>query len=285
VADLSLHSYLFAMPDAVATGSPLRTPGSPWSRPFHVMAKPAGARCNLACSYCFYLEKEPAYYPAAGRPRMNEATLETYIRDYLASQPGEEVTFTWQGGEPTLLGLEFYERVVRLQEHYAAGRRITNALQTNGTLFDDAWGAFLARHDFLVGLSLDGPRALHDAYRVDRGGRPTWEKVMRGLRTLKRHRVQFNTLTVVHRRNYRHARAVYEFLREAGARFVQFIPLVERKARPADTAAAPRSCGAAGHARRSRIAGTRRRGRGRGMCAARRLRRVSLHGVRPLGAA
>lgn len=106
------------------------------------MAKPAGARCNLACSYCFYLEKEPAYYPAAGRPWMNEATLETYIRDYLASQPGEEVTFTWQGGEPTLLGLEFYERAVRLQEHYAAGRRITNALQTNGTLFDDAWVRF-----------------------------------------------------------------------------------------------------------------------------------------------
>lgn len=168
---------------------------------------------------------------------MNGATLETYIRDYLASQPGDEVTFTWQGGEPTLMGLEFYERVVRLQEHYAAGRRITNALQTNGTLFDDAWGAFLARHGFLVGLSLDGPRALHDAYRVDRGGRPTWEKVMRGLSALKRHQVQFNTLTVVHRRNYRHARAVYEFLREAGSRFMQFIPLVERKARPADMAA------------------------------------------------
>ncbi|MGA2445554.1 MAG: anaerobic sulfatase maturase [Opitutaceae bacterium] len=225
------------MPDSTATGAPLRIPGTLWSRPFHVMAKPMGARCNLACRYCFYLEKEPAYYPDAGVPRMNEATLEAFIRDYLASQPGEEVNFTWQGGEPTLLGLEFFERVVSLQEQYAAGRRVTNSIQTNGVLLDDAWGAFLARHGFLVGLSLDGPRAMHDAYRLDRGGRPTWGKVMRGLRTLKRHRVQFNTLTVVHRRNYRHAHEVYEFLREEGSHFMQFIPLVERKARPADTAA------------------------------------------------
>ena len=226
----------FQMPDAAATDSSSRPAGSPWARPFHVMAKPAGARCNLACSYCFYLEKEPAYYPGAGVPRMSEATLDAYIRDYIASQPGEEVTFTWQGGEPTLLGLEFYQRVVELQQHYAAGRRIANALQTNGALLDDAWGTFLARHGFLVGLSLDGPRALHDAYRVDRGGRPTWAKVMRGLRTLKRHRVPFNTLTVVHRRNYRQARDVYEFLVAEGSRFLQFIPLVERRARPADTA-------------------------------------------------
>ena len=112
------------------------------------------------------------------------------------------------------MGLGFFEQVVTLQQHYAAGRRITNSIQTNGVLLDDAWGEFLARHGFLVGLSLDGPRALHDAYRVDRGGRPTWCRVMRGLRTLKRHRVQFNTLTVVHRHNYRHAREVYEFLRD-----------------------------------------------------------------------
>lgn len=201
------------------------------------MAKPMGARCNLACKYCFYLEKEPAYYPEAGVPRMDERTLEAYIRDYLASQPGEEVNFTWQGGEPTLMGLGFFQQVVTLQQHYAAGRRVTNSLQTNGALLDDAWGTFLARHGFLVGLSLDGPRALHDAYRVDRGGRPTWSRVMRGLRTLKRHRVQFNTLTVVHRHNYRHAREVYEFLRDEGSRFMQFIPLVERRAGTADAAA------------------------------------------------
>ncbi|HTX66932.1 MAG TPA: anaerobic sulfatase maturase [Opitutaceae bacterium] len=213
------------------------SPGAPWTRPFHVMAKPMGARCNLGCKYCFYLEKEPAYYPEAGVPRMRPDTLEAYIRDYLASQPGAEVNFTWQGGEPTLMGLPFFERVVALQQHYAAGRRVTNSLQTNGVLLDDAWGAFLGRHGFLVGISIDGPRAMHDAYRVDNGGRPTWSRVMRGLRTLKRHRVQFNTLTVVHRRNYRHPLEVYEFLRAEGSRFMQFIPLVERRARPADTAA------------------------------------------------
>jgi serine-type anaerobic sulfatase-maturating enzyme len=200
------------------------------------MAKPAGARCNLACSYCFYLEKEPAMYGGGGA-RMNDATLEAYIRDYLASQPGDEVNFAWQGGEPTLMGREFFERAVRLQQHYAGGRRVTNALQTNGTLLDDAWGELLARHGFLVGLSLDGPRAMHDAFRLDRGGRPTWSRVMRGLRVLQRHRVQFNTLTVVHRRNYRQGREVYEFLRAEGSGFMQFIPLVERRPRPAEVEA------------------------------------------------
>ncbi len=228
--------YRGVMPDAAVSGSAARTPGTLGARPFHVMAKPVGARCNLECRYCFYLEKEPAYYPGTGVPRMDDATLEAYVRDYLASQPGGEVNFTWQGGEPTLLGLEFFERVVRLQAHYAAGRRVTNSLQTNGTLLDDAWAEFLARHGFLVGLSLDGPRALHDPYRVDRGGRPTWEKVMRGLRVLRRHQVQFNTLTVVHRRNYRHGREVYEFLRAEGSSFMQFIPLVERRVRAADAA-------------------------------------------------
>ena len=225
------------MPASLSPGAPPRAPGVPWTRPFHMMAKPMGARCNLGCKYGFYLEKEPAYYPAAGVPRMSEGTLEAYIRDYLASQPGEEVNFTWQGGEPTLLGLEFFERVVARQQHYAAGRRITNSLQTNGVLLDDAWGEFLVRHEFLVGLSLDGPRALHDAYRVDHGGRPTWSRVMRGLRALKRHRVRFNTLTVVHRRNYGHAREVYEFLCAEGSGFLQFLPLVERRAGAADWAA------------------------------------------------
>ena len=167
---------------------------------------------------------------------MNDATLDKFVRDYLAAQPGEEVAFAWQGGEPTLMGVEFFERAVTLQRHYAAGRRVTNALQTNGTLLDDAWAAFLAREKFLVGLSLDGPQALHDAYRTDRGGRPTWEKVMRGLKLLKKHRVEFNTLTVVHRRNVRHAREVYEFLRSEGSGFLQFIPLVERRPAPAEAA-------------------------------------------------
>lgn len=227
---------------------PLPTPPSvPWTRPFHVMAKPIGARCNLDCKYCFYLEKEPALYPEAGVPRMSEATLETFVRDYLASQPGDEVTFSWQGGEPTLMGLGFFERAVALQRQYAAGRKVSNTLQTNGTLLDDAWGAFLARERFLVGLSIDGPREVHDAYRVDRGGRPTWDKVMRGLKTLKKHRVEFNTLTVVHRRNVRRPLEVYEFLRAEGSGYMQFIPLVERKPLSADTARRLTSAAPPGH--------------------------------------
>ncbi len=201
------------------------------------MAKPIGARCNLDCRYCFYLDKETTVYPGAGVPRMSEATLERFVRDYLAAQPGEEVTFAWQGGEPTLLGIEFFAHAVALQRRYAAGRRVTNSLQTNGTLLDQAWGEFLAREKFLVGISIDGPRALHDAYRVDRAGRPTWDKVMRGLRVLKKHRVEFNTLTVVHRRNVRHAKDVYAFLREEGSGFMQFIPLVERRPIPSEAAA------------------------------------------------
>jgi uncharacterized protein len=218
--------------------------------PFHVLAKPIGARCNLECRYCFYLEKEPALYPDAGVPRMSEATLERFVRDYIAAQPGDEVAFAWQGGEPTLLGVDFFERAVELQRRYGAGRRVTNALQTNGTLLDDRWGEFLAREKFLVGLSIDGPRQMHDPYRVDRGGRPTWEKVIEGLRVLKRHAVQFNTLTVLHRRNARHPVEVYEFLREHGSGFMQFIPLVERRPEPAEVArgldyGAPRSAGGA----------------------------------------
>lgn len=211
-------------------------PRVPWNRPFHVMAKPIGARCNLDCEYCFYLEKEPAFYPGAGAPRMSETTLATFVRDYLAAQPGEEVTFSWQGGEPTLMGVEFFERTVALQRQYAAGRKVNNTLQTNGTLLDERWGEFLAREHFLVGLSVDGPRELHNAYRIDRGGRPTWDNVMRGLKILKKHRVDFNTLTVVHRRNVRRGLEIYEFLRSEGVRYLQFIPLVERKPLPSDLA-------------------------------------------------
>lgn len=201
------------------------------------MAKPIGARCNLACKYCYYLEKERAFYPGAGVPRMSDATLERFIRDYIAAQPPDaEIDFAWQGGEPTLLGLETFRRIVAWQRAYAPGRVVNNALQTNGTLLDDAWGKFLRAENFLVGISLDGLRHLHDPYRIDAGGRPTWEKVMRGLRVLRRHRVEFNTLTVVHRRNSRHASAIYDFLVGEGSRHLQFIPLVERRPTAADTA-------------------------------------------------
>jgi uncharacterized protein len=197
------------------------------------MAKPVGARCNLECSYCFYLEKERLYLDHGGL-RMKPEVLETFVRDYIAAQPGDTVHFTWQGGEPTLLGVAFFEQAVALQQRYANGRTIENAFQTNGVLLDERWGEFLARHRFLVGLSLDGPARLHDAYRVDRGGQPTFERVMAGLTVLKKHRVDFNTLTTLHRKNAPHALEVYRFLREVGSGFLQFIPIVERAAASCD---------------------------------------------------
>lgn len=191
------------------------------------MAKPSGAKCNLDCKYCFYLEKEGLY--PRGSHRMTDAVLEAYVRQQIAAQPrGAEVLFAWQGGEPTLMGLDFFEKAVALQKRHGAGRRIANTLQTNGVLLDEAWGAFLRRERFLVGLSIDGPRELHDLYRVDKGGQPTFDKVMRGLEVLKRHAVDFNTLTVVHRESARRPLDVYAFLKDIGSTHLQFIPLVER---------------------------------------------------------
>lgn len=207
-------------------------------RPFHVMAKPIGARCNLACTYCYYLEKTALLHPPdSGALRMSDATLEVFVRDYIAAQPaGAEIIFAWQGGEPTLLGLDFFRRVVELQKYYAPGRTVQNAFQTNGTLLDDAWAAFFRAEKFLVGISFDGPKLLHDTYRVDRAERPTWDRVRAGLSALRRHAVQFNTLTVVNRRNCRHALEIYRFLVEAGSRHLQFIPLVERRPSSAEAA-------------------------------------------------
>lgn len=197
--------------------------------PFHVMAKPIGPLCNLDCKYCFYLEKE-ALFPTNERFRMPGGVLEAYVRQYIGSQDADEINFAWQGGEPTLLGIEFFRGVVELQRKFGGGRRIRNAFQTNGILLDDAWGEFLKANDFLVGLSVDGPARLHDAYRVDKRGGATFERVMRGLEVLRRHGVEFNTLTVVNRVNGGHPLEVYDFLKGIGSTFLQFIPLVERKA-------------------------------------------------------
>lgn len=194
---------------------------------FHVMAKPSGPLCNLDCRYCFYTEKT-RLFPSGTRYRMSPAVLETYIRDYIRSQPGERVTFAWQGGEPTLLGVDFFRDVVALQRRYADGRPIDNALQTNGTLLDDEWGAFFKEEGFLIGISIDGPRFCHDTYRVNRGGQPTYDRVMRGLAVLKKHAVEFNTLTVVNDVNAKRPLEVYEFLKSTGSGYIQFIPLVER---------------------------------------------------------
>ena len=197
------------------------------------MTKPIGSRCNLDCSYCFYLEKEKLYTDAGGM-RMKPEVLETYIRDYIAAQPAPVVSFAWQGGEPTLLGVEFFRMAVALQAKYAQGKTIENAFQTNGVLLDDEWGEFLAANRFLVGISIDGPAHLHDAYRVDKGGQPTFDRVMAGLQVLKKHKIEFNTLTTVHRKNSRQALEVYQFLRKIGSGYLQFIPIVERNAASTD---------------------------------------------------
>lgn len=204
--------------------------------PFSLMAKPVGAVCNLDCRYCYYLEKE-RLYPSRDPFRMRPEVLETYIRQYIESQSGPEVTFLWQGGEPTLLGIDFFRMAVALQKKYAGGKRIANALQTNGTLLDEAWCTFFNEHGFLIGISVDGPRALHDAYRRDKRGQPTFDLVMRGLECLQRNKIPYNTLTVVHRQNSREPQAVYRFLTSLGSTYLQFIPLVERKASPASRAA------------------------------------------------
>lgn len=209
------------------TSPPARSSVAPW--PFHLMTKPVGSLCNLNCTYCFYLEKAHLY-PGTSSFRMRPEVLEAYIRDYIAAQPGQTVQFAWQGGEPTLLGVDFFREAVALQRRHAGGKTIENAFQTNGVLLDDAWGAFFAEHGFLVGLSLDGPKELHDAYRVDHGDGSTFDRVLQGLAVLKKHAVAFNTLTTVHRKNSVHALKVYRFLRDIGSGYLQFIPIVERAA-------------------------------------------------------
>jgi uncharacterized protein len=194
---------------------------------FHVLAKPIGPICNLDCKYCFYLEKE-TLYPQVAKWSMRDEVLENYIQQYIESHDAPVVNFAWQGGEPTLLGVDYFRKVVELQKRYANGKRIENSFQTNGVLLNDEWGEFFKENQFLIGISIDGPRDLHDAYRVDKGGQPTFDRVVRGIETLKRHGVEFNTLTTVHRANSEYPLEVYRFLKECGSGFMQFIPIVER---------------------------------------------------------
>jgi len=196
---------------------------------FHILTKPIGPICNLDCKYCFYLEKEALYHDVT-KWAMREEVLETYIRQYIEAQAAQEVHFAWQGGEPTLLGVEYFRRVVELQGQYANGKKITNAFQTNGVLLNEEWADFFREHGFLVGISIDGPRELHDAYRVDKGGQPTFDRVRRGMDVLKRRNAEFNTLTTVHRANAGRPLEVYRFLKECGSGYMQFIPVVERAA-------------------------------------------------------
>ncbi|HTY83225.1 MAG TPA: anaerobic sulfatase-maturation protein [Silvibacterium sp.] len=198
---------------------------------FHVMAKPIGPICNLDCKYCFYLEKE-SLYPQVGpqveKWAMSDGVLESYVRQFIESHDAPVVNFAWQGGEPTLLGVAYFRRVVEMEEKYANGKRIANAFQTNGVLLNDEWAELFRAHQFLIGISIDGPRELHDAYRVDKGGQPTFDRVMRGIEVLKRNKVDFNTLTTVHRANADRPLEVYRFLKANGSGFMQFIPIVER---------------------------------------------------------
>ncbi len=193
------------------------------------MAKPIGPICNLNCSYCFYLEKEKLY-PHVNNWVMSDNVLESYIKQYIETQEIDIVTFAWQGGEPTLLGIDFFKKAIELQKKYCSGKRIENTFQTNGILLNDAWGELFFENDFLIGLSIDGPKELHDKYRVFKGGQPSFEKVMRGLQYLQKHSVEFNTLTCVQKENSEKPLDVYKFLKEAGSRFMQFIPIVERAA-------------------------------------------------------
>jgi uncharacterized protein len=204
------------------------TPNPFLRREFHLLSKPTGAVCNLDCKYCFFLSKEMLY--PGSRFRMADDMLETYIRQLLESQPGPEVAVAWQGGEPTLMGLDFFRRSVELVErHRRPAQRVAYTLQTNGTKIDDEWAGFLAEHKFLVGLSVDGPRHLHDVYRVDKGGQGSFDQVMDGWRALAARNVDVNVLCTVHNVNGDHPLEVYRFFRdEVGARYVQFIPIVER---------------------------------------------------------
>ncbi|GLR09608.1 anaerobic sulfatase maturase [Mixta theicola] len=189
----------------------------------HITAKPTSYQCNLQCDYCFYLDKEAQFtYP----PQMDDRTLKTFIRNYIDASE-EAVYFTWQGGEPTLAGLDFFRKAVGWQQQFAGHKKIHNALQTNGILLNDEWCRFLKEHHFLVGISIDGPKELHDRYRLTRSGRGTFEKVMAAINLMKKHQVEFNTLTVINNDNVRHPLKVYAFLKSIGSRHMQFIELLE----------------------------------------------------------
>jgi len=196
--------------------------------PFHILSKPSGPICNLDCEYCFYLKKQEMF--EGSNFRMSDETLENFVRQYIEVQPlgTPEVSFGWQGGEPTLIGVDFFRRAVELQKKYARkGMNISNALQTNGTRLNDEWGIFLHENDFLVGISIDGPKRLHDKFRLDKKGNGSFDQVMAGLEVLKNHKVEFNTLTVVQKDNADHPEEIYQFLKSIGSNFFQFIPIVE----------------------------------------------------------
>lgn len=199
---------------------------------FHLMVKPIGPVCNLRCKYCYYLEKTKIYNKKNPDYVMSDEVLEAYIKNYIASQPTENprVVFAWQGGEPTLLGIDFFEKAIRLQQQYTDGRKIENTLQTNGMFIDHKWAAFFKEHDFLIGISIDGPQDLHDANRRNQAGQGSWKRVMQSVELLKKYGVRFNTLTTINRLNAQYPLRVYDFLKKIGSTWMQFIPIQERRA-------------------------------------------------------
>lgn len=200
---------------------------SPFASPLYLLAKPAGSRCNLACKYCYYLEKSLLFEKHSPQV-MDDALLEKFIHDYIGAQTTQEVLFTWHGGEPLMRPLQFYKKAVALQRKYAAGRRIDNCLQTNGTLLTEEWCRFFKEQGWLVGVSVDGTQEMHDAYRRAKGGGPSHHKVMQGIRLLQKHGVEWNALAVVNDLNAEHPKEFYRFFKEIGCRFIQFTPIVER---------------------------------------------------------
>ncbi|WP_032093868.1 anaerobic sulfatase maturase [Necropsobacter rosorum] len=196
---------------------------------FHLMAKPSSFHCNIQCEYCFYLSKEKDF--GAQAPFMSLDTLRNYVKNYIESHAGNRVEFAWQGGEPTLLGLDFFKSAVDFQREFANGKTVTNAFQTNGLALNRQWAEFFKQHQFLIGLSIDGLSAVHNRYRISSNGNPTFEKVVSALELLKAYQVDFNTLTVVNDQNWHKGKDTYLALKALGATFMQFIPVVERKAR------------------------------------------------------
>lgn len=200
---------------------------TPFAKPLYVMLKPAGAHCNLACKYCYYLEKNNLYQNSH-RHLMTDEMLEQFTREYIEAQTMPQVLFTWHGGEPLMRSIDFYRKALALQKKYAHGKQIDNVIQTNGTLLTDEWCEFFAKNHWLVGISIDGPQEYHDHYRVTPAGKPSWEKVMQGISLLKKHRVEWNAMAVVNAYNAEHPLEFYHFFRDNGCQYLQFTPIVER---------------------------------------------------------
>ncbi len=206
---------------------------APFSKPLYVMLKPAGSLCNLACKYCYYLEKQKLY-PLDKSKVISDALLEEFIKQYIEAQTMPQVLFTWHGGETLMRPISFYKHALELQKRYAYGRQIDNCIQTNGTMLTDEWCEFFKENNFLVGVSIDGPQEFHDEYRRTRSGKPSWHEVMKGIRLLQKHGVEWNALAVINDFNADYPKEFYHFFKDLGCRYIQFTPVVERIVKRAD---------------------------------------------------